>query len=116
MRRPKKVLLLGAGGMGMAPLALYLRGAGVRVEAFDDRFSEPIRSHLLSFGVKIIDELTQSKFPIVLSIRLQFQKMILVLPSSRRWVSLFIEGVISLPNYLLENESLRWLEVMGNPV
>ena len=27
MRRPKKVLLLGAGGMGMVPLALYLRGA-----------------------------------------------------------------------------------------
>ena len=63
MRRPKKVLLLGAGGMGMAPLALYLRGAGVRVEAFDDRFSEPIRSHLLSFGVKIIDELNPIKIP-----------------------------------------------------
>jgi UDP-N-acetylmuramate-alanine ligase len=63
MRRPKKVLLLGAGGMGMAPLALYLRGAGVRVEAFDDRFSEPIRSHLLSFGVKIIDELNPIKVP-----------------------------------------------------
>ena len=39
MKRPKKVLLLGAGGMGMAPLALYLKGAGVRVEAYDDCFA-----------------------------------------------------------------------------
>tara|TARA_B100002019_G_scaffold290823_1_gene309411 strand:+ start:1061 stop:3265 length:2205 start_codon:yes stop_codon:yes gene_type:complete len=63
MRRPKKVLLLGAGGMGMVPLALYLRGAGVRVEAYDDRFNEPIRSHLIDHGVKVLDEITPIKIP-----------------------------------------------------
>jgi len=56
MKRPKKVLLIGAGGMGMAPLALYLRGAGVRVEAYDDRFTEPVRSSLVEQGVHILDE------------------------------------------------------------
>ena len=63
MRRPKKVLLLGAGGMGMVPLALYLRGAGVRVEAYDDRFNEPIRSHLIDHGVKVLDEISPIKIP-----------------------------------------------------
>ena len=46
MKKPKRVLLLGAGGMGMAPLALYLKGSGLQVEAYDDRFREPLRSHL----------------------------------------------------------------------
>ena len=46
MRSPKRVLLLGAGGMGMAPLALYLQGAGIQVEAYDDRFREPLRTNL----------------------------------------------------------------------
>ena len=27
--------------MGMAPLAFYLKGAGIEVEAFDDYFREP---------------------------------------------------------------------------
>ena len=63
MRRPRKVLLLGAGGMGMVPLALYLRGAGVRVEAFDDHFNEPLRSHLIDHGVKVLDELNPIKTP-----------------------------------------------------
>lgn len=63
MKRPQKVLLLGAGGMGMAPLALYLRGAGVRVEAYDDHFCEPLRSHLIDHGVKVLDELNPSKKP-----------------------------------------------------
>ena len=53
MKRPRKVLLLGAGGMGMAPLALYLRGAGVRVEAFDHQFREPLRTKLEESGVRI---------------------------------------------------------------
>ena len=63
MKRPKKVLLIGAGGMGMAPLALYLRGAGVRVEAYDDRFTEPVRSSLVEQGVHILDELNPIKAP-----------------------------------------------------
>jgi UDP-N-acetylmuramate--alanine ligase len=63
MRRPKKVLLLGAGGMGMVPLALYLRGAGVRVEAHDDSFCEPVRSHLIDHGVIVLDEICPVKKP-----------------------------------------------------
>ncbi len=56
MKRPKKALLLGAGGMGMVPLALYLRGAGVRVEAFDHQFREPLRTRLVQAGVHILHE------------------------------------------------------------
>ena len=36
MNKPERVFLLGASGMGMAPLAFYLRSSGVEVEAFDD--------------------------------------------------------------------------------
>ena len=56
MRKPKRVLLLGAGGMGMAPLALYLQGAGIQVEAYDDRFSEPMRSQLITEGIEVLGE------------------------------------------------------------
>ena len=58
MNNPKRVLLLGAGGMGMAPLALYLHGAGVQVEAYDDCFREPLRSHLQSVGINVLSEPT----------------------------------------------------------
>jgi len=40
----------------MAPLAHYLRGAGVRVEAYDSRFTEPVRTQLCNCGVEILDE------------------------------------------------------------
>ena len=56
MKNPKRVLLLGAGGMGMAPLAFYLRGAGIQVEAYDDRFAEPLRSRLLGEGIEVLGE------------------------------------------------------------
>ena len=51
MIEPRTVLLLGASGMGMAPLALYLNGAGIRVEAFDDHFVEPVLVQFSSFKV-----------------------------------------------------------------
>lgn len=63
MKTPKRVLLLGAGGMGMAPLALYLKGAGVQVEAYDDRFREPLRSHLENAGIDVLSEPTPLKNP-----------------------------------------------------
>jgi len=63
MKRPKKVLLLGAGGMVMSPLALYLRGAGVRVEAYDDCFTEPGKSYLIEKGIHVLDELNPIKVP-----------------------------------------------------
>ena len=53
---PKKVFLMGAGGMGMAPLAMYLAANGYEVEAFDDFFREPLRSQLENAGVSIINE------------------------------------------------------------
>ena len=42
--------------MGMAPLALYLQGAGIQVEAYDDRFAEPLRSRLLGEGIEVLGE------------------------------------------------------------
>ena len=54
MRSPKRVLLLGAGGMGMAPLALYLQGTGIQVEAYDDRFREPLRTNLEQAGIHVL--------------------------------------------------------------
>ena len=49
--------------MGMAPLALYLRGAGVRVEAYDDCFTEPGKSYLIEKGIHVLDELNPIKVP-----------------------------------------------------
>lgn len=63
MRSPKRVLLLGAGGMGMAPLALYLQGAGIQVEAYDDRFREPLRTNLENAGIHVLCEPTPLKRP-----------------------------------------------------
>ncbi len=63
MRTPRRTLLLGAGGMGMFPLALYLRGAGVRVEAYDDTLGEPMRSKLESVGAHVLDEPCPIKKP-----------------------------------------------------
>jgi UDP-N-acetylenolpyruvoylglucosamine reductase len=51
-----RVYLVGASGMGMAPLALYLNGAGVSVEAYDDNFKEPIRSILEENGIRVLSE------------------------------------------------------------
>ena len=46
---------MGAGGTGMAPLALFLRGAGQDVTACDDAFNQPVREMLLSGGVRLAD-------------------------------------------------------------
>tara|TARA_Y100001934_G_C12352685_1_gene776246 strand:+ start:131 stop:2401 length:2271 start_codon:yes stop_codon:yes gene_type:complete len=47
--------MMGAGGTGMAPLALFLRGAGHDVTACDDAFTQPVREMLLSGGVKLAE-------------------------------------------------------------
>ena len=52
----KRVFLIGASGMGMAPLALYLKGAGIHVEAYDDCFKEPLRSILEKEGIRVLSE------------------------------------------------------------
>lgn len=66
MNLSRQVFLLGAGGMGMAPLALYLRGRGVEVEAFDDSFREPVRSLLEQAGVRLLSEPVPSCRPAAL--------------------------------------------------
>ena len=63
MKSPKTVFLLGAGGMGMAPLALYLQGAGIQVMAYDDHFREPLRSQLEDAGVEVLGEAVPSAVP-----------------------------------------------------
>ena len=69
MKKPKRVFLLGASGMGMAPLAFFLRGAGVEVEAFDDYFREPLRSQMLEAGVEVLLEPVPHKKPDYIVIR-----------------------------------------------
>ena len=90
MKRPKKVLLLGAGGMGMAPLALYLKGAGVRVEAYDDCFCEPNRGHLIKCGVRFLTNLIPLKNRTALYIPLRLSTMIHGSKNLRIWKFPFI--------------------------
>ena len=63
MKTPKSVFLLGAGGMGMAPLALYLQGAGIQVSAHDENFREPLRSQLSESGIEILGEPIPAQIP-----------------------------------------------------
>lgn len=48
------VLMVGVGGMGMAPLALLWRGRGATVTGVDDGFSEPVRAVLVAGGVTLL--------------------------------------------------------------
>ena len=48
------VYMIGVGGMGMAPLAIYLRGLGVGVTGTDDGLTEPVRKHLDKAGVELV--------------------------------------------------------------
>ena len=63
MSSSKKVFLFGAGGMGMAPLGIYLANMGFSVEAYDDFFREPLRSQLEESGVQILNEPVPLKRP-----------------------------------------------------
>ncbi len=47
----ENVFFLGLGGMGMAPLALYLNEAGCRVRGCDDHWREPVRQLLERRGI-----------------------------------------------------------------
>lgn len=48
------LLMVGAGGMGMAPLALYLRGRGYRVLGYDDQLRHQVRELLAGAGVELL--------------------------------------------------------------
>ncbi|MFP4069533.1 MAG: UDP-N-acetylmuramate dehydrogenase [Opitutales bacterium] len=50
-----KYLFLGAGGMGMAPLAGWMAQAGYPVSGYDDYLREPVRRYLESAGVVLCD-------------------------------------------------------------
>jgi UDP-N-acetylmuramate--alanine ligase len=50
---PERIHLLGAGGMGMAPLALYLAQSGFRVSGEDDGWNPAVRELLEHAGVGI---------------------------------------------------------------
>ncbi len=51
MTKPDSIFMAGISGMGMAPLALYLRGAGARVEGFDDAPRSEVPRLLESRGI-----------------------------------------------------------------
>lgn len=54
MKAPHKaVYMVGIGGMGMAPLAIFLRQAGVRVIGDDDNFQPRIQQLLIAAGVTL---------------------------------------------------------------
>ena len=52
-REITRVHLLGAGGMGMAPLGLYLAQLGVRVSGEDDGWNPAVRELLERAGVRV---------------------------------------------------------------
>lgn len=51
------IFLLGAGGMGMLPLALYLKQMGHKPIAYDDAFSEPVKAILEALAIPIVKDL-----------------------------------------------------------
>jgi len=52
---PDRIFMLGIGGMGMAPLAIYLAQSGCRVVGQDDQLQLTVRRLLESAGVEITD-------------------------------------------------------------
>ena len=50
-----RILFLGVGGMGMAPLACWMAKSGRQVYGVDDHLREPIRRLLLDAGVELCD-------------------------------------------------------------
>ncbi len=55
------IFLLGAGGMGMLPLALYLKQMGHTPMAYDDAFSEPVRAILEKLSIPVAEDLPENR-------------------------------------------------------
>ncbi len=53
MNQPPPLFLIGIGGMGMAPLALFLRHRGVLVSGYDDALRAPVQAILEAAGITI---------------------------------------------------------------
>ena len=52
-RRVQRIHCVGAGGMGLGPLAIFLAHLGFTVSGEDDAMGEAMRAHLLRAGVRI---------------------------------------------------------------
>lgn len=61
MPQDMKTFLLGAGGMGMLPLAVYLKQMGHRPLAYDDAFSGPVRAILERLSIPIVEDISQNE-------------------------------------------------------
>ena len=57
MNKKQTIYMVGVGGMGMAPLAVYLSKIGNTVHGFDDSLSEQVREILDRSGVIISSNL-----------------------------------------------------------
>lgn len=53
MNQPPPLFLIGIGGMGMAPLALFLRRRGCAVSGYDDALRSPVQAILEASGITI---------------------------------------------------------------
>ena len=53
MSTEKRLIFLGAGGMGMAPLAGWMSTAGYSVTGYDNHMQEPVRRFLEKNGVSL---------------------------------------------------------------
>ncbi|HQU09801.1 MAG: hypothetical protein B7X06_04185, partial [Verrucomicrobia bacterium 21-51-4] len=58
---------IGIGGMGMAPLAMYLRGSGATVYGSDDAMAEHVRILLERYGVQLVPEIPDSVEEVIYS-------------------------------------------------
>lgn len=59
-KQSKEIFLLGAGGMGMLPLAIYLKQMGYHPLAYDDAFSEPVRDILERLSIPVLEAIPES--------------------------------------------------------
>jgi len=60
---PRKAWLLGVCGMGVGPLAIYMRGEGWDVAGWDDGGASPMRAHLERAGVMFTREFDDAAPP-----------------------------------------------------
>lgn len=57
----QRLLFLGVGGMGMAPLAAWLSCAGYSITGYDASLLESVRTHLVAAGVSLRDFLLEEQ-------------------------------------------------------
>ena len=53
IKTTQNIFMIGVGGMGMAPLAIYLSKSGMKVIGTDDGLTEPVRKQLENAGVQL---------------------------------------------------------------